>query len=132
MASSVKIHGFPDGLASVIKIAHHGSPNGDHPDVWASIVVKQDPIAVLTAYTPGKTGRPSVEDIDRLKSRTKHVYYTSLPKTTALKYSPTVIKSISGSVRSRKALVKNPGHVCVRWNATQGDSVQYFGAAGLA
>jgi beta-lactamase superfamily II metal-dependent hydrolase len=122
---------FPDGVATIIKISHHGSPNGDHDPVWNQIVAKDDPIAILTAYTPGPKGRPAPEDVERIKAKTSKVYATTLPKKTAMKYSPSVEKTIVGVAKSRRSLEKNPGHIQVRWANGAEPDVRTFGAAAL-
>lgn len=121
---------FPDGTASIFKIAHHGSPNGDYGPVWDKIIDADNPIAILTAYSPGVTGRPAPEDIERINLRTNKIYFTTLPKKAAKKYPPSVEKTISGVVKNRKSLEKHPGQIRIRWPSAGDSEVQLFGAAG--
>jgi hypothetical protein len=71
---------FPNGKAMVFKIPHHGSPNGDSPEVWSALVGSQDSIAILTSYGRGVTPRPSENDLRRISERTSEIYCTTLPK----------------------------------------------------
>src|SRR5262249_52371814 len=54
---------FPDGRAQIVKIAHHGSPNGDSDGAWQQIISPEEPIAALTSYSKGATPRPAPADI---------------------------------------------------------------------
>ncbi|MDP2815252.1 MAG: MBL fold metallo-hydrolase, partial [Rectinemataceae bacterium] len=56
---------FPDGKASIFKIPHHGSPNGDSDDVWSELVEPKNPVVALTTFSCGATPRPTKEDIRR-------------------------------------------------------------------
>ena len=101
--------------AQVYKVPHHGSPNADCIGVWQRLLVPE-PIAILTPFTSGK-GLPQQQDIDRLKSRTPHLYCTSdrqvrLPK----RHDKVVEKKLKD--RTRIAIDGNLGHVRLRWSAT--------------
>jgi hypothetical protein len=121
---------FPDSRAQAVKVAHHGSPNGDYAPVWNGIVVQSDPHAVLTAYNRGQTPRPSPEDIERIRGYTNRIYYTSLPQSTANQYSRTVERTINGVTRRRRALTRTPGHVQLRFASDGTVSAIVAGAAG--
>jgi hypothetical protein len=62
------------GKAAVIKVAHHGSPNGDHIEVWSQLVAT-NAAAIVTPFL--RSRRPRPEDIVRLKGRTPDVFVTS-------------------------------------------------------
>lgn len=121
---------FPDSKAQIVKVAHHGSPNGDHPKVWSEIVENKNPFAILTAYNRGVTQRPSPSDIERIQGYTNQIYYTSLPKSTANRYSKTVEKTIQGVVNRRRSLPCNPGHIRMRFASDGGLSIDVAGDAG--
>lgn len=106
---------FPDGEAQIIKVAHHGSPNGDSDDVWAQLISKVEPTALLTAYGKGVKPRPAAEDIARLKRRTPAVYYTSLPSKAEIRRDRVVEKEINAIVRRRRVLARPVGQIRLRW-----------------
>jgi beta-lactamase superfamily II metal-dependent hydrolase len=106
---------FPDGKAHVVKVAHHGSPNGDEPRIWEHIIA-DDPVAALTSYSAGARPRPSPEDLERLRERTARVYVTSLPRAHARR-DRSVEKAIAGVVRRRRIIGRSCGHIRIRWPA---------------
>lgn len=66
--------------ATVVKVAHHGSPNGDSELIWTSML-ETDPHALVAPYYRGhQGGRPRPEDVDRLLQNTSNVYITSVGK----------------------------------------------------
>jgi beta-lactamase superfamily II metal-dependent hydrolase len=67
----------PLGEAAVFKVAHHGSPNARHEDVWTKML-ELAPVAVVTAYARGVRKRPAKADLDWLQERTSRLYVTSL------------------------------------------------------
>lgn len=121
---------FPDSQARVIKIAHHGSPNGHLDAVWGQIVSNTDAFAILTAYNRGITPRPAVTDIERIAANTENIHYTSLPRATANKYPRAVERTLNQVARRRRNLGATPGHVQLRWDADNSMSIAHAGAAG--
>lgn len=66
------------GRSSVLKVAHHGSPNGDSDVIWSQMV-EPDPHALVAPYYRGNGGgRPRLEDVERICSRTSRAYITSV------------------------------------------------------
>lgn len=64
------------GKASLLKVAHHGSPNGDTPVIWNDLL-EADPVAVVTPFWRGKGGgRPRRDDLIRLCRSTPTSYLT--------------------------------------------------------
>jgi hypothetical protein len=74
----------PKTRSHAIKIAHHGSANADHDDIWLSMLVGQ-PIAVVTPYAKLAKPLPSESNVERIKSRTDLAYCTTWPPSTASK-----------------------------------------------
>lgn len=73
--------------ASILKVAHHGSPNGD-PDLLWDELLEHDAIALVAPYRRGlEGGRPRAEDVTRLCRRTRWAFTTSAPGLTGLEYS---------------------------------------------
>ncbi len=100
--------------AQIFKVAHHGSPNADCPDVWQRLL-NPNPIAVLTPFTSGK-GLPQDKDIARLKDRTPYLYCTGELKAKFPKRDHIVEKTLQK--RKRIAVEGKLGHVRIRWSAT--------------
>lgn len=104
----------PSGKASVFKIPHHGSSNADYPSLW-SIMLFEQPFAILTPFDLGRTKLPKKTDVRRICRRTPHAYSTS-------SFSPTKKRKIPSSEEifikehtSRFEIINNnPGHVRLR------------------
>jgi beta-lactamase superfamily II metal-dependent hydrolase len=64
-------------VASLFKVAHHGSITGDNPDTWIHLV-DCNPLAVLSPFNHGRCHLPTIEDKKRILSRTPNAYITSL------------------------------------------------------
>lgn len=62
--------------ASVFKVAHHGDPRADCPQVWSDLL-EPEPTAIVAPYRPSRRPRP--EDLDRLCRRTEKTYVTAHP-----------------------------------------------------
>jgi beta-lactamase superfamily II metal-dependent hydrolase len=106
----------PAGAAHVFKVPHHGSRNGDHPNVWAGMLVGQ-PHTALTPYTRGVTV-PTAGDLARLRGRTPNLYMTAQPGTGGGWAPPqrdgAVEKTLKEVTRGRRALTGAMGHVRLR------------------
>lgn len=121
---------FPDSVAGVFKIPHHGSPNGDYEPMWEKIIAPDNPISILTSYNRGKTPRPAPGDLERIRRKSKELYYTSLPRSTSNSYDRAVERTIQGIAKRRQKLARTPGHIQVRWEPDSPPTVQFAGAAG--
>lgn len=106
---------FPDGKASIFKIPHHGSPNGDSDDVWSELVEPKNPVAALTSFSSGATPRPTEEDIRRINRRTSEFYLTTDPTHASPKRERAVERTIKEIVKGRKLLSKSLGQIQIRW-----------------
>jgi hypothetical protein len=96
------------------KVAHHGSSNADHPDIWGRLLAPS-PHAILTPYLRGVTPRPSPDDLKRLRSLAGSTHSTVWP----LRLTPPARRGPAAAtmkrvVRNRRALRPHPGHVRVR------------------
>jgi hypothetical protein len=75
--------------ASLYKVAHHGSPNGDDDLIWTELLDKQL-VALLTPYRRGLLGgRPRPADIKQLCERTNEAYSTSMNHISSPDFDPT-------------------------------------------
>ncbi len=67
--------GKPLGRASVFKVAHHGSGNGDHPEIWNNLLTPA-PVAIVTPFNKG-IGVPKSADKARILGHTDKAYITT-------------------------------------------------------
>ena len=104
--------------ASAYKIAHHGSPNGDHPDIWKKLLAT-NPFAVLTPYINGSVNLPNATDKQRISENCSSAFICSNGSKQPL---------IGANVEKRmKAIctniaVMNPGFGVVRFRKKLGAS----------
>jgi hypothetical protein len=92
----------PAGTASVFKIAHHGSENGHHDEVWSQLLFP-NPQAVLTPWTLAKSRLPTDSDVQRIKNFTKNAYSTSRFATPPVRALDPTVRSIT---RERKIKIR--------------------------
>lgn len=72
----LQLRGGGPKLASVYKVAHHGSVGADHDDIWTRLLT-DDPTAVVAPYRPSHLPRPA--DVARICSHTESAYVTAHP-----------------------------------------------------
>lgn len=128
-AAATQCERFPDGKAAVVKIPHHGSPNGDSDDMWTNLVEPQNPIAILTSYGRGITPRPSQEDLRRIRTRTSEIYCTTVPKKAFPRRDKTVERTLREVTKARRTIARANGHIRVRLPEKGQPEVAVFGAA---
>ena len=104
----------PQGRAGIFKIPHHGSPNGQHEQVWSQMVKKDDPICVVTSFSKGKPSRPTPADIVRIKKYTSNLFHTSEQYRKLPKRVTAVERTLRGMVSDRKILGGKAGHIQIR------------------
>jgi hypothetical protein len=115
--------------ASIYKVAHHGSPNADHPAIWTTALTAE-PIALVTPFFRGSVSLPSKTDVQRLKTQASQLWTAS----TVTKPAPThnrpsaverTIREVARSMRPREGKL---GQVRLR-NSDAGIRIDTFGAA---
>jgi len=62
--------------AGVVKIAHHGSITGDHPDIWTQLAM-QKPLGLISPFNNGRHTLPKAADVMRILSNTREAFITS-------------------------------------------------------
>jgi beta-lactamase superfamily II metal-dependent hydrolase len=81
--SGTPVHGWTDILnsaprpperAQVFKVAHHGSENADHENVWA-VLLDEHCIAIVTPFT--RSDLPTERDQERIRARSSVSYITN-------------------------------------------------------
>jgi len=87
LASSAR----PPGVASLFKIAHHGSSNGHHAGVWSSMLGSA-PMAVLTPWTLGGSELPQSADVQRIRNLTPNAHSTSRLNAPGLQFLPPAVR----------------------------------------
>lgn len=105
--------GRPQARASLFKIAHHGAPNGDHPDVW-NVMLEPEVIATLTPYGAGRQPRPNESDVERICSRTSNAYLAGARRVRLEKATGPVEKMRRRALRSTVVSDRPLGHVRCR------------------
>ena len=119
----------PRAKAGIYKVPHHGSPNGDADAIWSDLL-RSDAIAAITPYTP--SGRPTDDDIVRLKKRTKNLYCTAPPRGPEPKrIDHRVDKIMERWTENRSKLNTGMGQVRIRFDLSHPDppKVETFGKA---
>ena len=112
-------HGDPVP-AHLFKVPHHGSPTSDNVVVWEEMLEK-NPVAVVTPFSGGSVLLPEASDFERLSGRTSRLYCTVAGLGQPPKRDPLVEKEMKRQLSERRILAGQPGHVRVRWSATEGD-----------
>ncbi|WP_270889980.1 MBL fold metallo-hydrolase [Pedococcus sp. 5OH_020] len=117
----------PESRASFYKVAHHGSTNADHPEVWARLLTDQ-PVAVIAPYR--SSGLPTTAQQAELCRRTPSVYATATPSI------PKPSNSVRGTAATLNQIATNvhdpwgmAGQVRARAGKASDWKVQLFGPA---
>lgn len=63
--------------ANLFKVAHHGSANADHDDIWEKML-KEDPVCLIAPWTLGGKRLPKPKDIQRICSRSSEVHISQV------------------------------------------------------
>lgn len=110
---------------SIFKIAHHGSPNADHPPLWSAM---RDPIGILAPFNYGRHKLPSEVDVGRILGSAPSSYSTSKITTDFRRVSRTD-KVLNRHGIRRKPLYPPSGHVRVRVDTNGSATTDLFGGA---
>jgi hypothetical protein len=108
--------------AQAFKVPHHGSMNADYPNVWAQMLI-QNPIAVVTPFSGGQARLPQSRDLMRLGTRTTNLYCTSPGAGQPPRRDSSVEKIVRRVTKQRRVIDGRPGHVRIRWSATDANGV---------
>jgi hypothetical protein len=123
---------LPSGKSQVFKVAHHGSPNADHINVWSTLL-GNDPVSVVTPYTRLSQPLPSESDIERIKQYTRNLFCTTWPPSAKPPRRPGVDKLVETATKKRWAMNRKPGFVRIRIDLSAqqiaSPEVQTFGSA---
>lgn len=118
-------HAF--GPSSVLKVADHGAAQSDSDVIWKALV-QPNVHALLTPRFLGDREMPTIEDIDRICSRTSQVYITSAARPERLEpfgYQELNLDAASVFFHETRIVVENKlppaGHVRLRASIGGGD-----------
>ncbi len=112
IASTVR----PQEQASLFKVSHHGSKNGDHPAIWSDLLIP-NPTAVLTPFNRGNISLPKSADVERILSMAGTAYITSESRTRKTRESGLVGKALREATRYVRDVQPKMGHIRVRGDA---------------
>lgn len=117
--------------SQALKVAHHGSLNGDHPELWSTLLIPS-PVAIMTPFSCGRKPLPSDADVDRMKQQTDELYCTTWPPT---RRPPKRMSEVRRTIRdvavSHRAMPSEAGHIRLRAPlvASAAPSVELFDGA---
>ncbi|WP_297652072.1 MBL fold metallo-hydrolase [Hydrogenophaga sp.] len=120
--------GRPNSIASLYKVAHHGSQTGEHPGIWSQLLTST-PISILTPFT--RSDLPRHDDVTRITTNSSSTYISSMGKATVGKRSGALAKAVKQ--KKLASLELHAGAVQCRINAadaTANWSVTLLGGAG--
>jgi phosphoribosyl 1,2-cyclic phosphodiesterase len=102
--------------STAYKVSHHGSPNGDCPQIWQNML-DEEPVAALTSFKRGRTKRPSKADVERILGKTPHAFITSDPtlkKTPLSADAKKLLRDMRGKAAHIERLYSRAGHIRLR------------------
>ncbi|MBL7038429.1 MAG: MBL fold metallo-hydrolase [Pirellulaceae bacterium] len=121
----------PATQAAAFKVAHHGSANADHDEVWSTMLVKE-PIAVVTPFAKLAEPLPRGTDVQRIKSRTSELYCTTWRPSKKPPRRRGVDGIVRGATKTRRAMNPKSGYLCFRVdlsNSPATPAIELFGCA---
>lgn len=121
--------GRPRKPASIYKVAHHGAPNGDTPQIWEELL-ERDVVAALTPYGAGVHPRPDDDDVRRICARTADAYLAG-PRTVRRTKASAPVEKMRRRAGTKAVISERPmGHVRARFLLDQpGWTVSLHGEA---
>lgn len=121
----------PATQAATFKVAHHGSANADHDEVWSKMLVKE-PVAVVTPFAKLAEPLPRATDVQRIKSHTTELYCTTWRPSKKPPRRRGVDGIIRGATKTRSAVNPESGHLCLRIDLSNSVAtlpIKLFGSA---
>jgi hypothetical protein len=107
-------HAGVDARHHAFKVPHHGSPTGDHDEVWSKMTVNQT-CAVTTPFVGGRVRLPSIADCQRILSKTQNAYLSAPPLPGKFRdANKAVERTVQEATRSVHFLPGKYGHVRLR------------------
>lgn len=111
-------YGHP--VADLVKIPHHGSAGADCDEMWDRLL-RDRPVAALTAFRRGAVALPTAADVTRICEKCADVYLTSQPRPRRPKKRDSAVeKSVADLLRNRRLRSLELGRVTLRSTSNQG------------
>ncbi|MCR9293909.1 MAG: hypothetical protein NXI32_14380 [bacterium] len=105
----------PQTPSCFFKIAHHGSENADNRDIW-EVLLRPNPLSVVTPFSKQKSPLPKDSDIDRIKRFTTVLLATTWPPSRKPPRRRGVDGIVASATRLRRATNRKTGFVRVRFD----------------
>ena len=121
----------PATKAGAFKVAHHGSTNADHDEIWSEML-DAEPIAVVTPFARLLEPLPRDADVRRIKNRPCELYCTTWPPAKKPPKRRGVDRIVQSATKARRAVNPTDGHVRLRVdlnNPPAAPSIELFGSA---
>ncbi len=121
----------PATQAGAFKVAHHGSANADHEEIWSEMLVKE-PVAVVTPFAKLTEPLPRGTEVQRIKSRTSELYCTTWRPSKKPPRRRGVDGIVRGATKTRRAVNPKSGHLRLRIdlsNSPATPAIKLFGSA---
>lgn len=119
--SAILIAHNNDEVYTTFKVAHHGSKNGHHDQVWAEML-STNPLSLITPFRNGRHRLPTDVDRARILSLTNQAYISSHPERLIkpnVKRVGKIESLIEKATKQRQLAIGPVGHI--RWRASLAD-----------
>lgn len=103
----------PPGKSKLFKVAHHGSHNGDIPQIWTDLL-ENAPITILTPWNLGRNKLPRETDIQRIFKNTPNLYITRNILNEQENSELSQIRPGQNSLMKNRQPLKKSGHIRLR------------------
>ena len=100
----------------IFKVAHHGSQNGHHDQLWAELLTYK-PISIITPYSrlPANKKLPTVTDLARISSLSSRTFSTAQISSSSIKGRSTgIVRGLRDSGIITRSLASTIGMVRLR------------------
>lgn len=105
-------------VASLFKVAHHGSETGYHDKIWQELLI-ESPLSMTTPYT--RSGLPTAVNINTLQTLSSHFLITRDPQAhKRIKRESMVERELRSIAKDKKTINEKMGHIQIRF-AKDGD-----------
>lgn len=99
-------------VASLFKVAHHGSETGYHDKIWQELLI-ESPLSMTTPFT--RSSLPTVNNINKLQMLSSHFLITRDPQTNKkIKRENMVERELRSIAKDRKTINDKMGHIQIR------------------
>ena len=107
----------PQQLASLYKVAHHGSLTAEHESIWSKLLISK-PVSVLTPFSRSRL--PLESDVTRIKSNSSSVFLSASQKKSEIKRKGALGKLTQS--KKMRLIDELPGVIQCRVRATDSNA----------